>query len=96
MAEGSRARTCSLGSCDDYIFSQLCTNKIVNLQCPRYETVQEREKDTIGKLKPFSKTVLENSIEACRGFDCSKCPIRRFACIIDEEKLAEEMGGGKQ
>jgi hypothetical protein len=44
-------KTCTLGSCDDHIFSQLCTNIIVNLQCPRYETIPDRTKNTIEKMR---------------------------------------------
>lgn len=42
---------CSLGSCDEHIFSLPCHNKILNLNCPRYETIQDRDDDTIGKMR---------------------------------------------
>jgi hypothetical protein len=57
--EGCFARKCALGSCDDHIFSQECTNKIVNLQCPRYETVQDREGNTFEKMRIRAKRELQ-------------------------------------
>lgn len=42
---------CSLGSCDDHIFSAVCNGKIRRLECPRFVTIQDRTANTLKKVK---------------------------------------------
>ena len=59
---------CSLGSCDDHIFSRACTEKCIHVQCPRYETPDARDNDTIMRNrhneKHFEKLLMKEKKEA--------------------------------